>query len=175
MPPRDVGSLMAQVTCQVVGSASRLGGRRGRWAVRHRQEGWGCRRTRRWRLGCRRGGWRRCLASRWGRRLVRGGFEGLPQGLIAKKCCDQHVAEVLAGDTRLRVIALRVAMVAQWLRASRNAGQSRRATQIYTCGIAIVQVLWVLMVTLSGAAASVALIVLIAASSPCRSSRRSGT
>jgi hypothetical protein len=96
-------------------------------------------------------------------------------GLIAKKCCDQHVAEVLAGDTRLRVIALRVAMVAQWLRASRNAGQSRRATQIYTCGIAIVQVLWLLMVTLSGAAASVALIVLIAASSPCRSSRRSGT
>jgi hypothetical protein len=105
----------------------------------------------------------------------RGGFEGLPQGLIAKKCCDQHVAEVLAGDTRLRVIALRVAMVAQWLRASRNAGQSRRATQIYTCGIAIVQVLWLLMVTLSGAAASVALIVLIAASSPCPSSRRSET
>jgi low temperature requirement protein LtrA len=63
----------------------------------------------------------------------------------------------------LSYVVMRVAMVAQWLRASRSAGRSRRATQIYAAGIVIVQVLWLLRLTLSGPIAAVALIVLIAA------------
>ncbi|GAA3142411.1 low temperature requirement protein LtrA [Kribbella aluminosa] len=42
----------------------------------------------------------------------------------------------------LGYVVMRVAMIAQWLRASRSAGSSRRATQFYAAGIAIVQVLW---------------------------------
>ena len=50
------------------------------------------------------------------------------------------------GDFRVPVIGyivMRVAMIAQWLRASRSAGSARRATQFYAAGIAIVQVCWV--------------------------------
>ncbi|WP_201774493.1 low temperature requirement protein A [Demequina aurantiaca] len=48
-------------------------------------------------------------------------------------------------DYRLLVagyVLMRIGMVAQWLRASRNAGELRRTTQIYAFGIATTQVLW---------------------------------
>ena len=48
----------------------------------------------------------------------------------------------------LAYIVMRVAMVAQWLRASRSAGSSRRATQIYAGGIALLQVCWLLLLAL---------------------------
>ena len=41
-------------------------------------------------------------------------------------------------------VVMRVAMVAQWLRASRGAGDSRRATQLYAIGISTLQGLWLL-------------------------------
>ncbi|MFJ4253601.1 low temperature requirement protein A [Microbacterium sp. NPDC090003] len=41
-------------------------------------------------------------------------------------------------------VVMRIAMVAQWLRASRAAGPLRRATRRYAVGIAAVQVLWIL-------------------------------
>lgn len=44
----------------------------------------------------------------------------------------------------LGYVVMRVAMVAQWLRASRSAGPLRRATRRYAFGIAGIQVLWVL-------------------------------
>ena len=51
------------------------------------------------------------------------------------------------GDFTIPVIGyvvMRVAMVAQWLRASRSAGPLRSATRRYAFGIAAVQVLWIL-------------------------------
>jgi len=60
-------------------------------------------------------------------------------------------------------VVMRVAMVAQWLRASRHAGQSRRATLIYAAGIALVQGLWLGMLTLPDTAANVVLVILIGA------------
>ncbi|KAA0960403.1 low temperature requirement protein A [Microbacterium sp. ANT_H45B] len=51
------------------------------------------------------------------------------------------------GDFTLPVIGyivMRIAMVVQWLRASRGAGELRAATIRYAVGIAAVQVLWVL-------------------------------
>ncbi|MFG1908843.1 low temperature requirement protein A [Kribbella sp. NPDC048928] len=48
----------------------------------------------------------------------------------------------------LGYVVMRIAMIAQWLRASRSAGSSRRATQIYAIGIAIVQVLWLVLLVL---------------------------
>ena len=50
------------------------------------------------------------------------------------------------GDFTLAVygyVAMRVPMVLQWLRASRNAGPARRAALAYAWGIAAVQVAWV--------------------------------
>ena len=44
----------------------------------------------------------------------------------------------------LGYVVMRVAMVAQWLRASRSAGPLRSATRRYAFGIAAVQVLWIL-------------------------------
>ena len=40
-------------------------------------------------------------------------------------------------------VVMRFAMVTQWLRASRGAGDRRRTTQTYAAGIALVQVLWI--------------------------------
>nr|WP_212753754.1 low temperature requirement protein A [Nakamurella aerolata] len=51
------------------------------------------------------------------------------------------------GDNRVLVLAyvvMRVAMVAQWLRASRHAGKYRRTTLLYAGGTALVQTLWLL-------------------------------
>nr|WP_201471503.1 low temperature requirement protein A [Microbacterium hydrocarbonoxydans] len=60
----------------------------------------------------------------------------------------------------LGYIVMRIAMVAQWLRASRGAGELRSATRRYALGIAAVQVLWVLFLLIpSGPAQLVAFVV----------------
>ncbi|WP_202872200.1 low temperature requirement protein A [Kribbella soli] len=46
-------------------------------------------------------------------------------------------------------VVMRVAMIAQWLRASRSAGESRQVTLRYAGGIAIVQVLWLTTLVMS--------------------------
>ncbi|MCX2964904.1 low temperature requirement protein A [Gordonia aquimaris] len=56
---------------------------------------------------------------------------------------DRDLTLVVAG-----YVIMRLAMVAQWLRASRGAGTMRRTTQIYAAGIAVVQVLWLLYLLL---------------------------
>ncbi|MFI5615439.1 low temperature requirement protein A [Amycolatopsis sp. NPDC051903] len=60
-------------------------------------------------------------------------------------------------------VVMRVALVAQWLRASRPAGPTRRATLRYAAGISLVQVLWLACVLLPSGVFTVVLIVLIAA------------
>ncbi|GAA3440267.1 low temperature requirement protein A [Kutzneria kofuensis] len=60
-------------------------------------------------------------------------------------------------------VVMRVALVAQWLRASRSSGPTRRATLIYAAGIALVQALWLACLLLPSGVFTVALIVLIAA------------
>jgi low temperature requirement protein LtrA len=69
-------------------------------------------------------------------------------------------------DLRLVVFAyivMRMAMVAQWLRASRRAGPLRRTALTYAVGIAVVQALWLVPLALSGPTATVFVIVLILA------------
>jgi len=63
----------------------------------------------------------------------------------------------------LAYVVMRVAMIAQWLRASRNAGPTRRACQAYALGIAIVQVLWLSLLVLPPSVVTVAFLVLVAA------------
>ncbi|WP_029291948.1 low temperature requirement protein A [Cellulomonas sp. HZM] len=63
----------------------------------------------------------------------------------------------------LAYVVMRVAMVAQWLRASRSAGAARRTTQVYAAGIAAVQVCWLLMLLLPSGAQSVVLPLLVVA------------
>ena len=63
----------------------------------------------------------------------------------------------------LSYVVMRVAMVAQWLRASSQAGASRAATLTYAGGIAGVQVLWLGMLLLPSDAQPYALVVLIGA------------
>jgi low temperature requirement protein LtrA len=60
-------------------------------------------------------------------------------------------------------VVMRVAMVAQWLRASRAAGRSRRTTRVYAGGIALLQVCWLLLLVLPEGAARIAFLVLVAA------------
>ncbi|MET7277593.1 low temperature requirement protein A [Kribbella sp. NPDC005582] len=45
-------------------------------------------------------------------------------------------------------VVMRVAMIAQWLRASQASAETRRVTQYYAGGIAVVQVLWVILLFL---------------------------
>lgn len=69
-------------------------------------------------------------------------------------------------DYSLLIIAyvvMRMALVAQWLRASRSAGPSRRATVIYATGISIVQALWLASLLLPESLFVVALVALVAA------------
>ncbi|MFI5690395.1 low temperature requirement protein A [Kribbella sp. NPDC051586] len=47
-------------------------------------------------------------------------------------------------------VVMRVAMIAQWLRASHRTGESRQATLRYAGGIAVVQVLWLTTLVMSG-------------------------
>ena len=61
-------------------------------------------------------------------------------------------------------VVMRVAMVAQWLRASGSAGDRRRTTRLYATGIAVVQILWLLWLLVpSGAAATIGFVVLVGA------------
>ncbi|WP_400190083.1 low temperature requirement protein A [uncultured Microbacterium sp.] len=59
-------------------------------------------------------------------------------------------------------VVMRIAMVAQWLRASRGAGRLRRATLRYAAGIAGVQVLWVLFLLLPAGAVQIVAFVVFA-------------
>lgn len=63
----------------------------------------------------------------------------------------------------LGYVVMRVAMIAQWLRASRSAGSAQRATRAYAFGISIVQVLWLAWLALPESFATPGSIVLIAA------------
>lgn len=63
----------------------------------------------------------------------------------------------------LAYVVMRLALVAQWLRASRSAGSSRRATLIYAGGISLVQALWLVSLLLPESMFFVALVVLVAA------------
>jgi low temperature requirement protein LtrA len=60
-------------------------------------------------------------------------------------------------------VLMRVAMIAQWLRASRSKGASRQATLSYAGGIAIVQVLWLTTLLMSGTLVVVAWFVFVLA------------
>ncbi len=60
-------------------------------------------------------------------------------------------------------VIMRLALVAQWLRASRGTGASRRAALTYAGGITLVQVLWVVSLLLPGPAFTVSLVLLIVA------------
>ncbi|WP_307381267.1 low temperature requirement protein A [Microbacterium sp. W4I20] len=64
--------------------------------------------------------------------------------------------------TVLGYVVMRVAMVAQWLRASRSAGQLRGATKRYAWGIAAVQVLWILFLLIPAGPLQIAAFVLFA-------------
>ncbi len=63
----------------------------------------------------------------------------------------------------LAYVVMRLALVAQWLRASRSAGAARSATLIYAGGIALVQALWLGSLLLPASAFPYALVVLVAA------------
>ncbi|MCI1017044.1 low temperature requirement protein A [Microbacterium sp. C5A9] len=62
----------------------------------------------------------------------------------------------------LGYIVMRIAMVAQWLRASRGAGELRSATRRYALGIAAVQVLWVLFLLIPSGTVQIAAFVVFA-------------
>ncbi|TDD60218.1 low temperature requirement protein A [Kribbella antibiotica] len=57
---------------------------------------------------------------------------------IERVFADEDFRVVVVG-----YVVMRVAMIAQWLRASRSAPETRRTTLTYAGGIAIVQVLWI--------------------------------
>lgn len=70
------------------------------------------------------------------------------------------------GDFAIAILAyvvMRVAMVVQWLRASRRAGAARRATLMYAVGIGVVQVLWLAQIVMPPQIATFTLLILIAA------------
>jgi low temperature requirement protein LtrA len=70
------------------------------------------------------------------------------------------------GDYSILIIGyvvMRVALVTQWLRASRSPGPTRRATLIYAVGIALVQALWLASLLLPAGVLTVALVVLVVA------------
>lgn len=60
-------------------------------------------------------------------------------------------------------VVMRVAMIAQWLRASSMAGPTRGATRAYAAGIAVVQVCWLAFLLLPDALQGPAWVVLAAA------------
>ncbi|GGP02073.1 low temperature requirement protein A [Nonomuraea glycinis] len=61
----------------------------------------------------------------------------------------------------LSYVVMRLAMVAQWLRASRSDASIRRTAQVYAGGIAAVQVLWLLQLTLPDVLGRITLVLLI--------------
>lgn len=71
---------------------------------------------------------------------------------------EQHDYSVLV----VAYVVMRVALVAQWLRAARWAGPTRRAARSYAAGISLVQVLWLGSLLLPAGLFTAALVVLIA-------------
>jgi low temperature requirement protein LtrA len=61
----------------------------------------------------------------------------------------------------LGYVVMRLAMVAQWLRASRSDASIRRIAQVYAAGIVAVQVLWLLQLALPDVPGRIALVLLI--------------
>jgi low temperature requirement protein LtrA len=61
----------------------------------------------------------------------------------------------------LGYVVMRLAMVAEWLRASRSDATTRRIAQVYAAGIAAVQVLWLLQLALPDVPGRIALVLLI--------------
>jgi low temperature requirement protein LtrA len=74
-------------------------------------------------------------------------------------------------------VVMRVAMVAQWIRASRSAGPNRVTTQIYAGGIAILQVFWIARLFLPESTQGVTFLLLAAAelAVPVIAERRANT
>lgn len=89
--------------------------------------------------------------------LQMGGVLALAAGIEPAFVAHDYTVLVLS------YVVMRVAMVAQWLRASSRAGSSRAATLTYAGGIAGVQVLWLGMLLLPPAAQPYVLVALIAA------------
>ncbi|WIX88872.1 low temperature requirement protein A [Amycolatopsis sp. DG1A-15b] len=76
------------------------------------------------------------------------------------------VAGAFEGDFRLIVagyVLMRLAMVAQWLRAARSDPGCRPAAVRYAAGIVVVQSLWIARLWVPGTAGAVAFVVLVAA------------
>ncbi|MET9327576.1 low temperature requirement protein A [Tsukamurella sp. NPDC003166] len=86
-----------------------------------------------------------------------GGVLVLASGI--KPAFEDHDFSVLI----IAYVVMRLALVAQWLRASRSAGPTRRATLTYAVGITAVQVLWLAALLLPERLFPVALVILIAA------------
>lgn len=86
-----------------------------------------------------------------------GGVLVLASGI--QQAFEEHDYSVLI----IAYVVMRLALVAQWLRASRSAGPSRRATLIYAIGISLVQALWLGSLLLPESMFFAALVVLVAA------------
>ncbi|MGJ6967668.1 low temperature requirement protein A [Streptosporangium sp. G11] len=100
-----------------------------------------------------------------------GGVLVLASGIQAAFEDQDYVVLMLA------YVVMRIALVAQWMRASRSAGDTRRSTTTYAIGIAVVQMLWLASLLLPAAAFWVAVIVLIGAelAVPVAAERRART
>nr|WP_221381545.1 low temperature requirement protein A [Actinoplanes polyasparticus] len=100
-----------------------------------------------------------------------GGVLVLASGIQAAFEDQDYVVLVLA------YVVMRIALVAQWMRASRRAGDARRSTTAYAIGIAALQILWLASLLLPTGAFWVAVIVLFGAelSVPIVAERRGGT
>ena len=75
-------------------------------------------------------------------------------------------AVFVEGDFTVVILAyviMRVVMVAQWLRASRQAGHTRRTAWVYAAGIAVVQLCWLLLLLLPPVPGRIAVVVLVLA------------
>ncbi|UVY85580.1 low temperature requirement protein A [Brachybacterium sp. NBEC-018] len=77
----------------------------------------------------------------------------------------------------LGYVVMRLAMVTQWLRAARGAGDARPAALTYAAGIAAVQVLWLLALLMPAVAFPVVFVLLVLAeiSVPVLAERRGAT
>ena len=77
------------------------------------------------------------------------------------------IAIAFAGDMTVTIVGyvvMRVFMICQWLRAARSDGEGGRAALWYACGIAVVQVVWILwLLFANGLLGVILLFVLIAA------------
>jgi low temperature requirement protein LtrA len=100
-----------------------------------------------------------------------GGVLVLASGIQAAFEDQDYVVLVLA------YVVMRIALVAQWMRASRWAGDTRRSTITYAIGIAVVQILWLASLLLPAAAFWAAVVVLVGAelAVPVAAERRART